>query len=74
MKRHGDNLPSARNGQGPSENEHDKRVEVLFGGCAVRYDMLAHIKSAAGTPTKHKTWNIFSLLKFWQKKVDGHGG
>lgn len=64
MKRYGDNLPS--NYQGELVNEHGKMVQVIYGGCGVRYGAFTR---PAETPKKRKTLNIFSLLKRGRKKI-----
>jgi hypothetical protein len=68
MKRYGDSLSS--NCQGELVNEHDKMVQVIYGGCGVRYGTFTR---PAEIPKKRKTVNIFSLLKFGRKKPKGHG-
>lgn len=61
MKRYGDNLPS--NCQGELVNEHDKMVQVIYGGCGVRYSTFT---KPVETPKKRKPLNIFSKFKFGQ--------
>ena len=63
MKRYGDNLPS--NCQGELVNGHDKMVQVIYGGCGVRYGTFTR---PAEIPKKRKTLNLFSLFKFERDK------
>ena len=66
MKRYGDNLPS--NAQDELENEDQKSVQVIRGGCTVRYDMLDFVIDTE-PPKQRNSLNIFSFLKFGQKKT-----
>jgi len=71
MKRYGDNLPSKCEDE--IVNEHGGAVQVIRGGCGVRYEMLAYLQPA-DTPKKHKPLNIFSFLKLGQKKTSENSG
>ena len=66
MKRYGDNLPSKCEDE--RVNVHGGTVQVIRGGCSVRYEMLAYLQPA-DTPKKHKPLNIFSLFKFGRKQT-----
>ena len=70
MKRYGDNLPSDHLEE--SESRNGKAVEYMNGNCAVRQDMVAFLMST-DAPNKSKTWNIFSFLRFGQKKIKENG-
>lgn len=70
MKRYGDNLPSKYEDE--SENKSGGMVQVIRGGCTVRYDMLDFIRDTE--PLKqHKPLNIFTFLKFGQNKTGENG-
>jgi len=71
MKRYGDNLPSKCEDE--IVNEHGGAVQVIRGGCSVRYEMLAYLQPA-DTPQKRKPLNIFSFLKFGRKKTSENSG
>jgi hypothetical protein len=71
MKRYGDNLPSKCGDE--IEDQRGGAVQVIRGGCGVRYDMLAYLQPA-DTPRKRKSLNIFSFFKFAQKKNKENGG
>ena len=66
MKRYGDNLPSKYEDE--SENESKEMVQVIRGGCTVRYDMLDFVIDTE-PPKQRNSLNIFSFLKFGQKKT-----
>ena len=65
MKRYGDNLASD---QDEPENEQSKVVEVIRGGCSVRYGMLDFILNGE-KQKKSKTSNIFSQFKLKHTKT-----
>jgi len=71
MKRYGDNLPDKYDDE--RVNEHGGMVQVIRGGCGVRYEMLDFIMGAE-PPKKHKPLKIFSLLKFGRKKSSENSG
>ena len=71
MKRYGDNLPSKCEDE--LVNDCDGAVQVIRGGCGVRFEMLDFIMSAE-TPKKQKTSNIFSFLKLGRKKNNENNG
>jgi len=71
MKRYGDNLPSKCEDE--IENDHSGAVQVIRGGCSVRYEMLAYLQPAE-PPKKRKSLNIFSFLKFGRKKTSKNSG
>ena len=73
MKRYGDNLPSSNTLEEDAENERGKTVQVIRGGCGVRFEMLDFIMSAE-PPKKRNTSNIFSFLKLGRKKNDENNG
>jgi len=66
MKRYGDNLPSKCEDE--IVNEHSGAVQVIRGGCGVRFEMLDFIMSAE-PPKKRKSPNIFAFLKLGRKKT-----
>ena len=71
MRRYGDNLPSKCEDE--RVNVHGGTVQVIRGGCGVRYEMLAYLQPA-DTPQKRKPLNIFSFLKFGRKKTSENSG
>lgn len=70
MKRYGDNLPSKCEDE--IANDCGGAVQVIRGGCGVRYEMLAYLQPA-DTPKKRKPLDIFSFLKFGRKKPKENG-
>jgi len=68
MKRYGDNRPSSNTQEEDVENEHGKMIQVIPGGCTVRYGMLDFIASAE-LPQERKPSKISAFFKRGQKKV-----
>jgi len=71
MKRYGDNLPSKCEDE--IVNDHGGAVQVIRGGCGVRFEMLDFIMSAE-PPKKRKPLNMFSFLKLGRKKNNEKSG
>lgn len=69
MKRYGDNLISKDEEE--SENTHRKPLEVLRGGCGVRYEILDFILSRE-KPREHKKPNVFTLFRLKEKDKPAH--
>jgi len=71
MRRYGNNMPSNCQ-QAEIEEDHGRTSQVMLGGCAVRYDMMAYMQPA-NDPPKHKSFNIFSFLKVGRRKPQENG-
>jgi len=68
MKRYGDNLPSSNTLEEDSENGCGKSVQVIRGGCSVRYEMLDFIAGAEPSQVR-KPSKISTFFKRGLKKV-----
>jgi len=66
MKRYGDNLPSKDSDE--PVYRRPEAVEVIRGGCCVRYGMLDFLLETE-IPKKRGPLKIFSLFKFGRKKI-----
>lgn len=71
MKRYGDNLPSKCEDE--FMNEPGGAVQVIRGGCSVRFEMLDFVMSAEPSK-KRKSLNIFSILKLGRKEISENSG
>ena len=60
MKRYGNNLPSSCEEE--QFNAHGGAVQVIRGGCGVRYDMLAYLQPK-DMPKENKPFKLFSFFK-----------
>ena len=60
MKRYGDNLPSKDEDE--PEDTHQKPLEVLRGGCGVRYEILDYLLGTK-PDKKRPAVNIFSFVQ-----------
>ena len=70
MKRYGDNLPSS--GDDERANDHGATVQVIRGGCGVRYEMLDFLRPS-DTPKKRKPLKILSIFRLEQKNTGENG-
>lgn len=66
MKRYGDNLPSSNNLEDELEDQSGRNVQVMYGGCGVRFGTFS--KPVDHTP-KRKKPSLLSLLGFKRNKM-----